>query len=140
MTVSGARARLDAYRSTRFLVGDTTNGFCIRIGEVCSELDLLLTRAGADNWAYVTAYNPGGVVHDLAENRARQERLESEVRAAGFSYRHGEGVGEDGTWPPEPSLLVIGIAREDAVALGRRYGQEAIVAGERGTAALLVLC
>jgi hypothetical protein len=52
----------------------------------------------------------------------------------------GEGIGDDGAWPPEPSILVLGIEREAAVQLGRLFGQRAIVCGELGGLATLVLC
>jgi hypothetical protein len=52
----------------------------------------------------------------------------------------GEGIGVDGTWPPERSILVLGIEREAAVQLGGRFGQVAIVFGEAGGPATLVLC
>ena len=52
----------------------------------------------------------------------------------------GEGIGDDGTWPPERSLLVLGIDHAGAVQLGHRFGQRAIVWGELGGLAALVLC
>jgi len=41
---------------------------------------------------------------------------------------------------PEESLTILGISRAKAQALGRRYGQLAIVFGERGTPPELVSC
>ena len=52
----------------------------------------------------------------------------------------GEGIGDDGTWPLEQGILVLGIEREAAVQLGRRFGQRAIVCGELGGLATLALC
>jgi hypothetical protein len=52
----------------------------------------------------------------------------------------GAGAGDDGRWAPEPSLLVLGLPRAEAVELARRFGQEAIVAGRRGAPAELVYC
>jgi len=53
------------------------------------------------------------------------------------SYR---GRGEDSSWTPEPSFLVLGVTRKDAVALGRRYGQLAVVCGTLDSRAALVPC
>jgi hypothetical protein len=42
-------------------------------------------------------------------------------------WREGAGRGHDGLWPPERSLLVVGLNRAAAAALGRRLRQNAIV-------------
>ena len=52
----------------------------------------------------------------------------------------GEGVGEDPKWQPEESALILGISRGEAVKLGRRFGQLAIVAGRCGRSARLIPC
>jgi hypothetical protein len=91
-------------------------------------------------WAYVTASNPGSRRLSDEDNSARQRELEGDVARLGLSAYPGEGVADDGRWAPEPSLLIVGIARGDAVRLGMRYGQAAIVCGELGRAAELVLC
>ena len=50
------------------------------------------------------------------------------------------GLGNVGDWTPELSLLVLGISRGKAVALGREFGQAAIVVGKRGERGELVWC
>jgi hypothetical protein len=104
------------------------------------ELDDLLTDHSVSTWAHVTASNPASRRLSDEDNMARQHELERDVAGLGVTSYPGEGVGDDGQWPPEPSLLILGIARGDAVRLGRRYGQLAVVCGERGRAGELVLC
>ncbi|MHA4899884.1 DUF3293 domain-containing protein [Enterococcus faecium] len=41
-------------------------------------------------------------------------------------------------WPPEASLLVLGVPAAEAEELGRRFGQVAVVVGERGGAGRLL--
>lgn len=130
----------DVYRATAYRVADGSHRFTIRVGERCAPLDELLAEHGTEEWAYVTAYNPGGRRADAAANTAAQERLEATLRETSRPVLRGEGAGDDGHWPPEPSLLVLGLSRADAVALARRFGQVAIVAGRRGAAAELVYC
>ena len=48
----------------------------------------------------------------------------------GFESVEGVGKPSAGVWEPEHSLLVLAISAPEAVALGRRYGQNAIVIGE----------
>ncbi len=64
--------------------------------------------------------------------------LLAEVRQRGLTVHPGLGSGDAGDWPPEESLLVLGLDEAAAVALGHRFGQRAIVVGTRGTAARLV--
>jgi Protein of unknown function (DUF3293) len=74
------------------------------------------------------------------ENRARHARLETDVSARGYEAFPGEGVGDDGEWSPEASLLILGMPRAEAAALGHAYAQRAVVWGGVGESALLVVC
>jgi hypothetical protein len=66
--------------------------------------------------------------------------LLADVEKQGFSYLTARGVGEDGKWPAEESLFVIGTSRHQATALGKKYGQLAIVWVETGKPAQVVCC
>ena len=121
-----------AYRATTYRVGAR---LALRVGEPNAVLDLLLSERGLDEWAYLTAHNPASVVLAPGENRARQEALLG--RVAGYPLLLGEAVADAGDWPPEPSALVLGIRREDALALAREFGQSAILCGRRGGAPAL---
>ena len=41
----------------------------------------------------------------------------------------GHGVGEDPAWEPELSLFIIGITRDEASKIGKKFEQNAIVCG-----------
>ena len=133
-------ALLAAYRRTRFCADTAQGRVVIRLEETCPELDALLRATGCERWAYITAFNPGSVRLSDDQNDARQRELEDAVRQVGHPMFPGEGIGEDGAWPPERSILVLGMEREAAVQLGRRFDQRAIVCGEVGSVAALVLC
>jgi hypothetical protein len=49
------------------------------------------------------------------------------------------GIPDRAGWMPEDSLLVLDIPREEAGALGRRFGQAAIVVGGKGAPELVYL-
>ena len=131
-------ALLAAYQRTRFCADTAQGRLVIRVGETCAELDALLRATGCARWAYITAFNPGSVRLSEDENRARQRELEDAIRHYGHPMFRGEGIGEDGSWPPEASVLVLGIELEAAVQFGRRFGQLAIVCGDLGDPAKLV--
>lgn len=138
--VTAARDRLGAaYAATSYRVDAGPRGrFAIRIGEPSPGLDALLAAAGVETWAFVTAANPGSVRLADADNAARMARLLEAVRGRRLVHYPGTGTGDDRTWPAEPSLLVLGLDTAEAVALARRFGQVAIVAGRRGGVAGLV--
>lgn len=126
-----------AYERTSFRVDDGTTRFAIRIGETCPELDDVLAQRDARDWAYVTACNPGSRPLSVEENQSRQAALEERVLAEGWPFLRGRGVPADSDWEPEDSLLIIGMPLEAACALGRAFGQRAIVTGRAGALATL---
>lgn len=98
--------------------------WALRIGEPCPEV-------GADRWAFVTACNPDAQRQDPAANSLAMTQLKAELDAAGWRWQDGEGVANDGSWR-EASVLVFGMGRAEALALGRRWRQVAVLVGQRG--------
>jgi len=127
-----------AYRETSFIAYTLQHTIRIRVGEKNPVLDSLLSESGIQRWAYITACNPGSVRLAASENFARQHELCREIQARGFTMFSGEGRSDFPEWPPEPSILVLGIDREQAIEIGRQYGQNAIVYGEQGSSVELV--
>ncbi|MFM7207611.1 MAG: DUF3293 domain-containing protein [Planctomycetaceae bacterium] len=128
-----------AYHSTTYSVFvPGQEPISIRCGARCMPLDLMLAESRATQWAFLTACNPLSERLDEDANAERMMQLELLIRGRGLSCLHGEGRSDDEAWPPEPSLLVLGIAEADAVAVAREFGQHAIVAGSRGGEARLV--
>jgi hypothetical protein len=128
----------DHYLRTTYRVTDVDHAIDIRVGEPCPALDTLLEKHAARCWAFITAWNPGSNKLDDAENRRRQAQLEADMKRGGYACYRGAGVPDQGDWSPEGSLLIMGLKREDAVEVGRKYGQAAIVAGAAGVGAELV--
>ncbi len=130
----GTAHRLEsAFLATDYEVEGPAGRFVVRIGEVCSSIP-------ADQWAVVTACNPLSQLLSKLENETRMQELARAVRSAGYSFWRGENRARDQSWPPEPSLLVLEIPRQLAVALGRRFEQWAIVVGRWNQRAELVWC
>ena len=124
-----------AYKNTRYHVFNTGITICIDENNVL--LDALLSKQDAKSWAYLTAYNPFSQTFTDEANDARHRLLLQSVAA--FSSFEGEGKGADESWPPEKSLLILGISKAQAIAIGNEYEQNAIVYGEAGQAAQLLL-
>jgi glycine/D-amino acid oxidase-like deaminating enzyme len=121
---------MDAYREADYVVFAESE-FVLKIGEPSRRLDALLEQEGATTAAFLTAANPRSKPRSPAQNASALSALDQLVAAAGYPWRAGEGREPDGSWV-EPSRLVIGIYRENAEALGRLFGQNAIVFVEKG--------
>jgi hypothetical protein len=131
-----SRNLVEAYRQARYRV-QTALPFELRVGEPSAAADAWLAQGGAASAVLITAYNPRSEPQPQARNAAAQERLRSELRAAGYRWLEGEGSGEN--WPPEPCLFVLGLSRSEAAAWARRYGQHAFLYCAPGRAVELVL-
>jgi len=128
----------NAYRRTTYYANTPRGRLAIRTDQCDAELDLLLADHGCRTWAFVTAHNPGSKALSAEENAQRHARLESELRTGGWTSFFGEGVGAGSDWPPETSLLVLGIDETAAKQLGEAFEQNAIVVGRLGEPARLV--
>jgi hypothetical protein len=127
-----------AYRSTTYFVCEQPEGLSLRIGEHSQALDRLLSTRGVLCAAYITACNPMSRPCSRAYNKAAARKLASVVVRRGWSFVEGEGRGQDTKWPPEQSLLVLGISRAEAHRLAVAFRQNAFVFARRGRPAELV--
>lgn len=131
-------ALLEAYRNAEYVVfGEPP--LVLRIGERNPRLDSMLEAARKASAAFLTACNAHGERRSDTDNQAAQVRLERALEEKPYGCYPGEGRDPAGSWPAEPSLLVVGIPRAEAEALGRAFGQNAIVFAERGAAPELVV-
>ncbi len=75
----------------------------------------------------LTAWDPGQQRPGLVHNRARQTALEAELRLFRVPLLRAIGV-DAGTHRREEGVAVVGVAESDVLALGARYGQDAVFA------------
>ena len=127
---------LAAYQDSDYVVYDKPE-LVLKIGVPSPRLDALLEKVGAPFAAFVTAANPRSKPRSAEENAKALAGLDRIVAASGYPSLKGEGRESNGDWV-EPSRLVIGIYRDNALALGRLFGQNAIVFVQKGAAPELV--
>jgi glycine/D-amino acid oxidase-like deaminating enzyme len=132
-----SRKLIEAYENADYVVFAEPQ-FVLKIGEPSRRLDALLEQEGAATAAFLTAANPRSKPQSAAQNASALSALDQLVAAAGYPWRAGEGREPDGSWV-EPSRLVIDIYRDNAEALGRLFGQNAIVFIEKGGAPKLLV-
>jgi hypothetical protein len=117
---------IEAYLSTSFNVFDPE--LTIKIGQKNQLLDDLHQRHHCHTWTYITAWNPLSEAQSNEINQFKNNELKQDLQH--YIVFDGEGIGQDPTWKPEKSFLVLGINKEEAIALGNKYRQHAIVYGE----------
>ncbi len=123
-----------AYLRAEYWVGYPDDRLLLRVGERAEGLSRLVpdgvTTFGAEmSWAYLTAWNPGSEIQMEFVNRQKQEELEMFLRGAGHAVLPGVARDPEGVWPDEESILAFGLGWENALLLGRSFGQTAILAG-----------
>lgn len=127
-----------AYRSTEYRIESGAESGCgaitLRIDQHSEPLSRLFAASGHRCGAFITACNPFSVPQTHEENLAACARLQDTLgrRLRGCPVKAGqilEGTGCDptGTWPAEKSFLALGLDLETSKAVGKEFGQNAVV-------------
>lgn len=75
----------------------------------------------------ITAENPGGIDDDVKSNKEANKKLEKELGIRGYGYTKVKG--KYGYF--ENSFFVPNIQKENLLKLGREFGQESVIYGEK---------
>jgi len=126
-----------AYLQTAYVVRAPQGVHALRIGAHHPAFDAELEAVGARCWAVVTAWNPGSLLRGADENARAQGELLRAIAELGLSGWAAEGKADGGGWREE-SVCILELEPAGAVALGRRFGQLAVVVGQRSGAAQLL--
>jgi len=86
-------------------------------------------------FAIITAHNPRSERLSSEDNALRHEELGRDLKALGLEYTPSTGESPDRSWVEE-GFAVFDMALEQALELGRKYEQHAIVYGEGERVAL----
>ena len=130
----------EAYKNTTYRVYLPLSEIDIRIGVMNPLLQELLMSNHVESWAFITAYNPYSVMQNADVNTLLNTQLENYLSEKRYVFFKGMGVGDDDSWEPEASFMVLDIRKEDAIKLGRQFKQNAIVVGVIGNSAELIDC
>lgn len=120
----------EAYKNTTYRVYSPIGEIDIRIGVMNPLLQELLLSNHLESWAFISACNPYSVMQDTGVNTVLNTQLEDYLSRKQYVFFKGMGVGDDDSWEPEASFMVLNIGKEDAINLARQFKQNAIVAGE----------
>lgn len=117
---------IKAYKETSFIVYKPM--LTIKVDEVNEELNRLLKRNSTVDWAYITAWNPYSELTNDTINEENNNLLRNDLIK--YKLFEGEGIGSDKSWQPEKSFLILGIPLDEAILIGKKYRQNAIVVGK----------
>jgi hypothetical protein len=125
---------LEGYQATCYSI--LNPNIDIYLGKENEVLRSFLKEQSFDSWCFITAWNPFSKALSLEENIALNKKLENDLSI----YTIFPAAGKDtlGDWPPEPSLFVANITEDQAIALGKKYQQNAILYGTFNEPARLI--
>ena len=129
---------IQAYLDALYRI-EVTPALDLTIGEHHHGLDTLLHSNGVRCAALLTAYNPKGIVQDESLNEIAQNRLLAILENTAYLLFAAEGRSRVGDWPSEKSVLIAGMALDEAIKLGRIFNQNALVYIRYGEASQLIL-
>jgi len=130
---------LDAYRGAHYSFKLACQTVEFRIGQTCAPLAALIAQHRSPSAFCITAWNPLGQEVSREQNDAAQDILLATLHNEAPTFLPASGYDPNGTWA-EPGFLVFGLTRAQAVALGRRFRQNALVWSEPdGVPELLLL-
>lgn len=118
---------LRAYRATSYCVHTPDGVLQLRVGERSAELDTLLQARGYQCGVFISAENPQSVALCAAENQARSENLLRAIAQSGYDYFPALGEPDKPNWPPEASVLLLGLSKLDGLVWANRFDQAAFL-------------
>ena len=130
----------EAYKNTTYRVYLTHGEIDTKIGVMNLLLHELLLSNNSESWAFVTACNPYSVMQNSDVNIFLNTQLEDYLSGKRYLFFKGMGVGDDDSWEPEASFMVLNIRKEDAIKLGKQFKQNSIVTGVIGNLPELIDC
>ena len=115
-----------SYHSANYHVY-ATPAFTLNIGITSQPLKALYQSVNVKSAGFLTAYNPHSQPLGEEENKKRNDQLITELKQHHLKLINGIGLCPESEWLGEESILVLGISLKSAKALGKQYGQNAIV-------------
>lgn len=117
-----------AFLATHYRVNASADQyFTLRINSHSPELHSLHAANDVSSSAYLTAWNPLSEAVSPDENHAAQDALLADLKTLNVSTLTGFGLDPTNEWHGEEHILAIGLSRDIAVDLGKKYKQNALV-------------
>ena len=129
---------IQAYEDTDYCVSCVLP-FVLKIGKESKELRDLYDKYGYQTAAFLTAFNPYSELVTATQNEAAHKHLMEDLYKKSVMVLEGVGQDSKKEWPPEISVLVLGLTMGDARDIGKKFRQNAFVWADAGAVPRLVL-
>lgn len=128
------------YRQAIYVVIWKEREIVFRVGENNSEINRTLNELNAKSFAFITAHNPFSNQLSKTENEDRQNQLMQLLQFERFDFLKGYSTNEEQTWEQEESLFILDITEEKSIEIGKDFGQNAILFGQKDSLVQLIWC
>ncbi len=118
---------ITAYREAKYVVLIDDNEVVFRVGKSCDPINQLLKDQSSKTAFFITAHNPKGEVMTEDKNKNLHEDLLQDMRSRSLSFFEGYGTDDEEKWGREKSLLILGISKNDADKMAKKYQQNAYI-------------
>ena len=118
---------IENYRCAIYQIGTGPDTITLPIDQYSESLSPQLAASDPSCALFITAFNPFSQRKNYQENLACNTKLYIELNQHAHLIMGGISSDPLGRWPAEEGFLAFGINLKAAEALGKRFGQNAIV-------------
>ena len=130
---------IEAYENTNYYIYHDTE-IIINIAKKNIDLINLFKDKNLISASIITAYNPFSKIMTEEQNLSAQLQLKKMIEDSNLSYLDAIGQDIKKEWPGEPSFFIENISKENAIKLGRKFNQNAIVWVDKNLIPELIFC
>lgn len=130
---------IEAYENTNYHVFYDEE-IIINIGKKNTDLNQLFKEKNLISASIITAYNPFSEIMTDKQNVSVQLQLKKTLKDSNLFYLNAIGKDPNNKWKGEASFFIENISRENAIKLGRKFNQNAIVWIDQNLIPELILC
>lgn len=118
---------IQAYAQTSYRVYVGRKYIDFRVGELVNSINWCYGRERITSWLFVSAENPYSCRLAIKENNVRTQRLARFLSKSCFKFVAGYGIPDHDNWPVELGFFLLNANFTNAVSIGRRFEQNALV-------------
>ena len=130
---------IEAYENTNYYIYHDTE-ITINIAKKNIDLINLFKDKNLISASIITAYNPFSKIMTEEQNLSAQLQLKKMIEDSNLSYLDAIGQDIKKEWLGEPSFFIENISKENAIKLGKKFNQNAIVWVDKNLIPELIFC
>ena len=132
-------ALIKEYKASDFIFYPENGIDIIKVGKKNKYLDKILKKQKIKSAVFITAWNPFSKNLTPKQNKKNQDSLLRFLSNKKIQIIYGQGRSPD-LKCFEDSILALGVSKEHAIKIGKKFKQNAVVLYERKNKAELLFC